>query len=163
MEFLDSVNENDEITGRASKKEIYEKQLLHRIVHVLVFNDKGEMALQLRSKCTSFCPLHWCTSAGGHAQSGESYEKAALRELKEEIGTMAKIDFAHKDLYTVTGNFRKFLATFRTVFNGSFKINPVEVEKVEFFSLDKIQKMIKDREKFHPELLFLLRKHFNMK
>lgn len=163
MEFSDIVNENDEAVGKASKKEIYEKQLLHRIVHVMVFNGKGEMALQLRSKNTPFCPLHWCTSAGGHVQSGESYEAAALRELKEEIGAEAKIDFAYKDLYTVSGNFRKFLVTFKTMFDGSFKINPAEVEKAEFFSLDEIQKMANNGEKFHPELLFLLRKHFNIK
>ena len=38
-----------------------------------------------------------------------------------------------------------------------------KVEKVEFFSLDKIQEMINDGEKFHPELLFLLEKHFEIK
>ncbi|MBI2129802.1 NUDIX domain-containing protein [Candidatus Woesearchaeota archaeon] len=162
MEFLDIVDEKDKAIGRASKKEIYEKKLLHRIVHVLVFNNKGEMALQLRSRYASFCPLHWCTSAGGHVRSGESYEEAALRELKEEIGTAAKIDFAHKDIYTVSGNFKKFLATFKTEFNGSFRINPKEVDRVEFFSLDEVQKMVSSGEKFHPELLFLLRKYFNI-
>ena len=163
MEFLDIVNENDEVIGKASRKEVYEKRLDHRIVHIILFNDKGEMALQLRSRRISFCPHHWGTPVGGHVQSGESYEEAALREFKEELGTAAKISFAYKDLYNDPRGLRKFLVTFRTVFNGPFNINSKEVEKMEYFSLDKIQDIINSGEKFHPELLFLLRKHFKIK
>ena len=76
--------ENDEVIGKASKKDVYEKLLTHRIVHVIVFNDKREMALQLQSKYKSFCPQHWSSAAGGHVQSGESYEQAVIREVKEE-------------------------------------------------------------------------------
>ncbi len=177
MEFLDIVNENDEIVGKASKKEIYEKLLTHRIVHIFVFNDKGEMTLQVRSKDSPFCPLHWCTAAAGHVRSGESYEEAALRELNEEVGIKAELTFAYKDLYEYTDAYddaninklgirkglKKFLATFKTIHNGPFKINPAEVEEIEFFSLDKVQEMINDGEKFHPELLFILNRHFGIK
>lgn len=166
MEIIDVVNDNDEVIGKATYDEIYEKLLTHRIVHVLIFNDKGEMALHLRSKYRSFCSNHWSTSVGGHVQSGESYEKAALRELKEELGIKSKINFAYKDIYVdqkfETG-LKKFLVTFRADYNGPFKINPTEVKKIEFFSLDKIKEMINKGEKFHPELLFLLKKHFKIK
>jgi isopentenyldiphosphate isomerase len=163
MEFLDVVDDKDEVIGKASRKEVYEKLFSHRIVHVIIFNNKGEMALQLRSRYTSFCPNHWGTPVGGHVQSGESYEQAALREFREELGTTAKISFAYKDLYNDPRGLKKFLVTFRTLFNGSFRANPKEVEKVEYFNMDKIQGMINSGDKFHPELLFLLRKHFKIK
>ncbi|MCA9460196.1 MAG: NUDIX domain-containing protein, partial [Nanoarchaeota archaeon] len=83
MELLDIVNRKDEVIGVASKEDVYKKSLTHRIVHILIFNDKNELALQLRSKKVSFCPSHWSTSVGGHVQSGESYEGAALREYQE--------------------------------------------------------------------------------
>ena len=121
------------------------------------------MALQLRSKDKSFCPGYWSTAVGGHVQSGETYEEAVLREFKEELGTKTEIIFAYKDLYNDSMGLQKFLVTFKSVSNGPFKVNPKEVEKVEFFSLDKIQEMINDGEKFHPELLFLLEKHFEIK
>lgn len=159
MEFLDIVNEKNEIVGRASKKEIYEKLLPHRIVHILVFNDKGEMALQLQSKYKSFCPRHWCTAAAGHVKAGESCEEAALRELEEELGVKAAILPAYKDVYEYK-SLKKIIVTFKTVFNGPFNINPNEVEGVKFFSLGKIREMIRNGEKFHPELLFLLGRHF---
>lgn len=38
-----------------------------------------------------------------------------------------------------------------------------ELLKVCFFSLEEIQKMVDKGEKFHPELLFLLKKHFGIR
>ncbi len=162
MGLIDVVNENDEIVRQASKDEIYEKKLLHRIVHVFIFNEKGEMALQLQSKYKKFCPQHWVTAAAGHVKAGESEEEAAVRELEEETGIKTNIDFLYKDFFDVSSNFRKILITFKSGFNGPFKINPMEVEKIEFFTIDKIKEMIKSGEKFHPEFLFLLKKHFNI-
>ncbi len=165
MEIMDIVNENDEIVGSASKKEIYEKRLLHRIVHIFIFNDRNEMALQLQGKNKKFCPLHWNTAAAGHPRSGESHEEAALRELEEEIGIRTDIDLKFKDIYEYKDRqgLKKILITFKGNHNGPFTVNPLEVEKAEFFTMDKIQKMIGNGEKFHPELLFLLRKHFNVR
>lgn len=158
MEYLDIVNKQDEVIGRAEQSEIYEKKLTHRIVHIFIFNDQGEIALQLQSKNKKFCPLHWVSSAAGHVQAGETYEEAALRELEEEIGVNLPLIFLRKDLYLVAGqdNFYKFITTFKTAYSGPFKINNFEVEKVEYFSLETIKQMMERGEKFHPELKFLL-------
>ena len=175
MEFLDIINDQDNVIGKASKQEVYEKLLTHRIVHILIFNDKNEMALQMQSKNKRFCPLHWSTAVGGHVRSGETYEQAALREMGEEIGISTKIEPVFKDNYIYTDEYdhyygnkvgprkglKKILFTFKTVYNGPFNVNPKEVKQIEFFSLDNIKDMI-GKEKFHPELLFLLKKHYNI-
>lgn len=158
--MMDIVNEDDQVVGRAKKSTIYKKLLTHRIVRVLIFNKKGQMALQLRSKNVSFCPSHWCSSASGHVQSGESYEEAALRECMEEIGVSPKITFFHKDIYKLENGLVKVITTFKACFEGSFSLNSNEVEKVKFFSLKQIKDMLKKGEKFHPELKFLLEKYF---
>jgi 16S rRNA (adenine1518-N6/adenine1519-N6)-dimethyltransferase len=157
---LDFVNEKDEVIGKAPIDEIYDKKLWHRIVHIFVFNSKGEMALKLRSRQKKFLPLYWSAPVGGHVLAGETYEKAALRELQEELGIKAKIKLIGKDFYENERGLKKFMAAFKTDFNGSFKINPEEVERVEYFTPDKIKAMIAAGEKFHSELLFLLKKHF---
>jgi isopentenyldiphosphate isomerase len=160
VEYLDVVNDADEVIGRASKKDIYQKSLCHRIVHVLIFDKKEQMALQLRSSHVPFCPNHWSTTVGGHVQSGESYMAAALREYEEELGTQSDLEFFSKDFYIAPGSPHKFLVTFKTVFEGPFHPDPQAVSKVDFFTLEDIKKMIARGEKFHPELLFLLKKYF---
>jgi len=150
MEFLDVVNDKDEVIDKASRNEIYEKSLKHRIVHVLLFNNEGRLALQLRSRNTSFCPGHWSTSAGGHVRSGETYEEAAMREMKEEIGIEASIKPLCKLKYK-----NKLLKIFKAKYEGVCKFNE-EVDNVIFFSLSQIKEMVKMGDKFHPELLFLI-------
>lgn len=158
-EFLDIVDANDQVIGKATRDDIYKKSLCHRIVHVLIFDEQGNLALQLRSKKVSFCPSHWSTTVGGHVQTGESYEEGALREFKEELGTTNPLEFFSKDWYEANG-LRKFLTTYKTVYSGPFNPNPDDVERVDFFSADEIKDMIDRGEKFHPELLFLLKKYF---
>ena len=159
MEYLDVVDKKDKVIRKASKKEVYEKKLIHRIVHILIFDKKGRMALQLRSK-VFFCPYCWSTAVGGHVKSGESCEKAALREFKEELGVKRKLEFFSKDFYQAKDIPNKFLYTYKAVYEGPFKVNKKAVEKIEFFTMKEIAKMIKNKEKFHPELLFLLKKYF---
>ncbi len=160
MEMLDIVNENDEIIGQADIKKAHAEKLLHRIVHILILNHSGEMALQMRSAKRSFCPQHWCTAVGGHVQSGETYEQAAIRECREELGTtIPKMKKTFYDRYHHEAQGDKFLTTFVATYDGPFYPNPEEVEKISFFKIEEIKAMVKKGEKFHPELLFLLNKH----
>lgn len=160
MEFLDIVNEKDEVVGRAPKDEIYAKLLTHRIVHVLVFSTAGELLLQRRSANASFAARHWTTSVGGHVTSGESYEQAALRETQEEIGVDAILTHKFTDIYLDPRGLKKFLATFTTVHDGPFTKEVHAVEDLRFVPIKKVWDMIHAGEPFHPEFLFLLFRHY---
>jgi isopentenyldiphosphate isomerase len=162
MEYLDIVTWGDKVVGKATKEEIYQKLRPHRIVYVLIFNDKGKLALQKRSKNSSLCPNYWSTVVGGHVQSGETYEQAAMREYQKEFGAQSNLEFFSKDFYSDWRRLNKFVVAFSTVNNGPFKANPDKVQSVKFFSINEIERMIKKGEKFHPELLFLLRKYFDL-
>ena len=48
-EIFDVVNERDEVIGRATRSEVHERGLLHRAVHIFVFNSRGELFIQKRS------------------------------------------------------------------------------------------------------------------
>jgi len=160
MEILDIVDNTNTVIGQATKDDIYSKKYDHRIIHVLVKNSAGHLLLQLRSKNKRFCSGFWCTSASGHVMSGESYEAAAKRELLEEIGVFSSLILVDHYVYQDPRGMKKFIALFETLSDGLFTVAPEEVEKVDFFSLEKIKKMISDGEKLSPELLFILNQRY---
>lgn len=163
MEILDIVNEHDEVIGHAPRGEVYANKHPHRIVHVLVFNDKGEMALQLRSKHVSYRPLHWVTTAGGHVQSGETYEQAGIRETKEEAHFIPSLTLLGKNDYIDDEQkIPKKLTIFTTTHNGPIEGDPKDVDQIAFFSLEEIRKMLSGNEKFHSELLFILKEYYDI-
>lgn len=161
MEYIDVVDNKNNIIDTASKDDIYTKQLTHRIIHVFVFNNEGKIALNLRAKDLPFCADHWCTAVAGHVSAGETPELAAMRESEEEIGITPKsLEFLYEDFYTDTSGPDKFLHTYKYISEGPFHPNPREVQRVEYFTIDQIRNMIAAGEKFHPELLYLLNKYY---
>lgn len=80
--------------GRA---EVHADRLLHRSVHVLLFDSAGRLLVQLRHGDKAVHPLHWDMSAAGHVERDDYpggpdegldlvYAAVARRELGEELG-----------------------------------------------------------------------------
>lgn len=64
--------------------------LLHPVVHLHVFNEKGELYLQKRPMWKDIQPGKWDTAVGGHVDFGEDIHTALLREAREELGINAE-------------------------------------------------------------------------
>lgn len=58
----------------------------HLIVHVCIFNSKGEVLIQQRQTFKQGWPNLWDISCGGSAVAGDTSQQAASRELFEELG-----------------------------------------------------------------------------
>ena len=58
----------------------------HMVVHVVIFNTKGEMLIQQRQPFKSGWPNLWDVTVGGSAIAGDTSRTAAERETLEEIG-----------------------------------------------------------------------------
>ncbi len=85
-EIFDVVNEKDEVIGQERREVVHRQDLLHRAIHAFIFNKRGEVFLQKRSRLKDTHPGAWDSSAAGHLDSGEDYERCAVRELEEEAG-----------------------------------------------------------------------------
>lgn len=94
-ELFDVCDADDNVIGRATRGEVHARGLLHRAVHIFVFNSGGELLIQRRSAHKDEFPLCYTSSASGHVDAGETYEAAALRELREELGLAGPLEFIH--------------------------------------------------------------------
>jgi isopentenyldiphosphate isomerase len=90
QELLDVVDENDIVVAVKTRGEIHRDGLMHRAVHILLFNRHGQLFLQKRSLTKDEQPGKWDSSAAGHVDSGEDYLACARREIEEELGIVAE-------------------------------------------------------------------------
>ena len=86
-ELFEIVDEQGSVLGLRPRRECHgNAALIHQAVHVLVFNEGGDLFLQKRTRTKDIQPGKWDSSVGGHMQPGETPEQAALREAEEELG-----------------------------------------------------------------------------
>lgn len=86
-ELLEVVDHEGKIVSILPRTYIHgNPSLIHRVVHVLIFNTEGKLLLQKRSLNKDVAPGKWDTSVGGHLNLGENPLRAAKREMEEELG-----------------------------------------------------------------------------
>jgi isopentenyldiphosphate isomerase len=160
-EVVDIIDENDKVIGKTTKNIARGKNILHRGAHVVVFNSDGKLFVQKRSKTKLVHPGLWGLGAGGWVSSGEDYETAAKRELKEELGIKKGIKFLFDFRYkTSDDNYKsKF---YKCIFDGKIKLQKEEIEKGEFRTINEIKNMSK-KGLLCPDTAIFFEKYLEMK
>jgi len=150
-ELLDLVDENDNIIGEVIRHEANsDPSLIHREIGVIVVNKENKILLEKRSMYKKVGPGVWSIPAG-HVEKGDDLLETAHRELVEEIGFDLDIEYLDKKLrrYPNETHFMNYYVGFCSdeLYKNNLKIEPAEVEKVDFFSREDVDKMIKNGEK----------------
>ncbi len=138
-EIFDVVDEQDRVTGQLSRHDVHRQKLRHRAVHIFVFNKRGELFLQKRSRWKDAHPSRWDSSAAGHVNAGQTYQETAPRELEEELGVNAAVEeIAALEATAATG--WEHVRLYRTQHDGPFKLHPAEIETGGFFTVEQIDR-----------------------
>jgi isopentenyl-diphosphate delta-isomerase len=135
-ELLDVVDENDNVVGQATREECHSRRLIHRCAFVLLYNSRGELLLLKRAAKVDRYPGLYSV-VGEHVKAGESYEEAAKRGMKEELGADVYVEYIAK-IPMFSEEEREIGAIFKGVYDGPFRIDPGEVERVTFYPLEEI-------------------------
>lgn len=145
-EWFDVVNESDEVVGRERRAVVHARGLLHRAVHVFVFNAAGQLFLQKRSMAKDMAPGLWDTSCAGHLDAGEDYDAAAWRELAEELGCRLPNPPARWRRFEACADLGwEFVWTYRVQAEGPFELHPGEIERGEWLTLTEVDQAVATR------------------
>ena len=136
----------------------------HLVAHVCIFNSEGQMLIQHRLPTKIGWPDRWDLTVVGSAVSGDTIQKAAEREVSEEIGYELDLnDIPLAMTLTYTDSFSCYYLVEREIDLNSLTLQPTEVDAVKWATLDDIHTMI-DQESFIPyphaliDLIFQRRK-----
>jgi 16S rRNA (adenine1518-N6/adenine1519-N6)-dimethyltransferase len=129
---------------------VHGNNLRHRAVHILIFNQAGEVYLQQRARWKDRHPLRWDSSAAGHVNAGESYDETARRELEEELGVTVPLKKISR-LPASERTDQEFVWVYRGEVSGNLAPNRTEIESGAFFPQTVIDAWVAARpEDFAP-------------
>lgn len=129
--------------GKATRGECHNgSRLLHPVVHLHVFNSKGEVYLQKRPEWKDIQPGKWDTAVGGHIDYGEKPEEALYREVGEELG-ISDFEPVAMGMYVFEGlRERELVYVNKTTYDGAVNPSKEELDGGRFWSIEEIKEAI---------------------
>ena len=145
-EWADLVDDQNRVVGRATRREIRQKNLPHRGVGILVRNSQGQVYVHQRTAHKDLFPSLFDMFVGGMVGSGESYEDAARREVAEELGAQADpLEFLFDHLYKGEKNC-SWIRLFRVTWDGPIHHQASEVAWGEWMPAERLEEWSREVE-----------------
>ena len=141
-EIFDVVDSEDIVIGKASRLQVHNNDLMHRSVHILVFNSTGSLFLQKRAMIKDESPGLWDSSAAGHVESGVDYIGCAKRELNEELSLS---DVQLDEVLTIPAQsttFWEHVRVYKCVTDSKICINKNEISEGKYMKLSEIRALM---------------------
>ncbi|MEM7795158.1 MAG: NUDIX domain-containing protein [Cyanobacteria bacterium P01_C01_bin.118] len=123
-ELIDIVDKDDNVIGQKQRSVIIQEQLSnYRVINAFLINAKGELWIPRRTPHKTLFPSGLDVSVGGYVGSGESYEMALIRELREELNL--ELDQVS---YRSLGHLSPYIhdcSSFMTVYEIQYEHSPI--------------------------------------
>lgn len=163
-EYVYHVDENDEVIGRVTRKEMRQKNLRHRGVRFFVFNKKSEILVTKRTRTKDVYPGLLEANQAGCVIYGDTYEDTVKREIQEELGIKnPKIELLFECRYEDDKN-KGVAKVYKCTYGGKIISQKEEVDDYFFVPAKKLKEMTeKSPEKFTPDSVVAFKKFLSFK
>lgn len=164
MELLDLYTAEREKTGRTMVRgEKMPEGFYRLVVHVCIFNGRGEMLIQQRQPFKQGWSNMWDITVGGSAVSGDTSQTAASRELFEELGIELSFEDKRPALtVNFPEGFNDMYLVEKEVDLSELKLQYEEVQAAKWCGEEEILRMI-DAGEFVPYKKSLIKLLFAMR
>lgn len=146
MELWDVYDSDRRLTGRTMVRgERFLPGDFHLVVHICIFNKKGQLLIQRRQPFKEGFPGRWDVTVGGSAVAGDTSSRAAEREVAEEIGLTINLQGIqpHFSINFPEG-FDDFYLLRQEVDISQLKLQESEVAEVRWASKEEVEEMLAD-------------------
>lgn len=163
-ELVDLLDDTGALVGKQCLKSVAHKEgLYHPTVHVWCYTDAdSKILLQKRGATKATFPSLWDVSVAGHIHAGEDPVKAAIREIKEEIGLkVSKYDlfqigtFKSEHFHSDCCIDREFHHTFVCELTVPFSSLKKQKEEVEDLILIPLNEFLEDLISEQPQRTYV--------
>ena len=144
MEYLQLFDENKNMLNEKIDREL-KKTLsgnkFFMIILLFIENDKGEFLLQQTSKMRN----SEIATTGGHVEFGDDGLKTTIKEANEELGiTLLPSELNYVDTITWGNCYIEVYYTNKQINIAKLKLQEEEVESVNWYTVDEINKLIEE-------------------
>ncbi len=139
-ELFPVVDEDGHVIGKITRGKAHDGcKVLHPVVHLHVFNSRGDLYLQQRPHWKDIQPDKWDTACGGHVDYGETVEQALHREVSEELGITDYTPRFIKHYVFESQREKELVWVFTTVYDGKVCPSKDELAGGRFWSPEEIK------------------------
>lgn len=145
MELIYRINDKDKVIGPIDRDRAHAEEVLHRSGMVFLERSDKKILIQHRSPLKKTFPDCFDASSTFHVAFGETYRRAAKRELREETGVDAKVVYLGKFLHHDPPE-HQMVAVFSSKSDDAIRLDRTEATSAEFLSRGEIDEIVAKRE-----------------
>lgn len=154
-EMVEEIDLVGNVLKLVTRRTMRAEQLCHRSVFIAVMSEKGDLLVHQRAATKDIWPEWWDVAVGGVVASGETWDVAAARELREELGIEGEtLEFLGTGAYR-DGDVQLVAATFLCRTEGPFAFADGEITQAHWVSRTEIPLWLQAKQ-FLPDTVALV-------